>query len=74
MGSSQAAGADLRSAYDITITAFGKGLIETDLTILVPSGYYARIAPRSGLALHRHISYGGGVIYVDYRGNMCYSF
>jgi deoxyuridine 5'-triphosphate nucleotidohydrolase len=74
MGSSQAAGAHLKSAYDIIIPAFGKGLVETNLTILVPSGCYARIAPRSGLALHRHISFEGGVIDADYRGNVCYSF
>ena len=53
-----AAGLDLKSAY-ITIPAFGKGLVETDLAILVPPGCYGRIAPRSGLALHHHISVGG---------------
>jgi len=67
-GSSMAAGLDLKSAY-ITIPAFGKGLVETDLAILVPTGCYGRIAPRSGLALHHHISVGG-VIDSDYRGNM----
>jgi len=69
-GSSMAAGLDLKSAY-ITIPAFGKGLVETDLAILVPPGCYGRIAPRSGLALHHHISVGGGVIDADYRGNVC---
>jgi dUTP pyrophosphatase len=70
-GSTLAAGLDLRSAYDITIPAFGKGLVETDLQILLPHGCYGRIAPRSGLALHHHISVGGGVIDPDYRGNVC---
>jgi len=62
---------DLKSAYDITIPVFGKGLVETDLAILVLTGCYGRIAPRSGLALHHHISVGGGVIDADYRGNVC---
>jgi dUTP pyrophosphatase len=53
-GSSQAAGLDFGSAY-VTIAAYGKGLVETDLAILVPSGCYGRIAPRSGLALHHHM-------------------
>jgi len=70
-GSSMAAGIDLKSACNITIPAFGKGLVETDLAILVPTGCYDRIAPRSGLALHHHISVGGGVIDADYRGNVC---
>jgi dUTP pyrophosphatase len=64
-----AAGLDLKSAY-ITIPAFEKGLVESDLAILVPPGCYGRIAPRSGLA-HHHISVGGGVIDADYRGNLC---
>ena len=70
-GSSMAAGIDLKSAYDITIPAFGKGLVETDLAIRVPTGCYGRIAPRSGLDLHHHRSVGGGVIDSDYRGNVC---
>jgi len=68
-GSCMAAGIDLKSAY-VTTPAFGKGLVETDLAILVPQGCYGRIAPPSGLALHHHISVGGGVIDADYRGNV----
>ena len=37
-GSPMAAGLDLKSAYAITIPAFGKGLVETDLAIRVPTG------------------------------------
>jgi dUTP pyrophosphatase len=36
-GSSMAEGLDLKSAYNITIPAYGKGLVATDLAILVPS-------------------------------------
>jgi dUTP pyrophosphatase len=70
-GSTKAAGLDLRSAYDVTIPAFGKGLVETDLAVLLPSGRYGRTAPQSGLAIHRHISVGSGVIDHNYRGNVC---
>jgi deoxyuridine 5'-triphosphate nucleotidohydrolase len=72
--SSLAAGLDLRSAYDRTVLAFGKELVETDLAILLPPGCYGRIAPRSGLVLHRHVSIGGGVINADYRGYVCVIF
>jgi dUTP pyrophosphatase len=30
-----------------------------------------RTAPRSGLALHNHVTVGGGVVDEDYRGNLC---
>jgi dUTP pyrophosphatase len=42
----------------------------TDLQIHVPEGFYGRIAPRSGLALHHHIDIGAGVIDENYRGNV----
>jgi dUTP pyrophosphatase len=38
---------------------------------MLPPGWYGKIAPLSGLALHHHISIGGGVIDADYRGNVC---
>ena len=69
--SARAAGYDLRSAYDYVIPGFGRGLVETDIAIRLPSGCYGRIAPRSGLALHRQIAVGGGVVDEDYRGNVC---
>jgi dUTPase len=59
-GSTLAAGLDLQSAYDHTIPAFGKGLVEMDLAILLLPGCYGKIAARSGLALHRHINVGAG--------------
>ena len=69
-GSTRAAGPDLYSAYDITVPARGLVSVVTDLQIHVPEGYYGRIAPRSGLALHHHIDVGAGVIDEDYRGNV----
>ncbi|CAI5717333.1 unnamed protein product [Peronospora destructor] len=69
-GSELAAGLDLSAAYDAVIPANGKGLIKTDLIIAVPDGCYARVAPRSGLALRKSIDIGAGVIDADYRGNV----
>lgn len=40
----------------------------TGLSIACPPGTYARIAPRSGLAVKRGIDCGAGVVDADYRG------
>ncbi|XP_015122542.1 deoxyuridine 5'-triphosphate nucleotidohydrolase [Diachasma alloeum] len=69
-GSVQAAGYDLRSAYEYVIPARGKELVKTDLQIEVPEGTYGRVAPRSGLAWKNHLDVGAGVIDADYRGNV----
>ncbi|CAH1432393.1 unnamed protein product [Lactuca virosa] len=67
-GSSLAAGYDLSSAIDTKVPARGKALVPTDLSIAVPEGTYARIAPRSGLTWKHSIDVGAGVIDADYRG------
>ena len=65
-----AAGFDLFSAKELTIPARGCGVVDTDISIMLPEGTYGRIAPRSGLALHQFIGIGGGVIDFDYTGNV----
>ncbi|XP_015884627.3 deoxyuridine 5'-triphosphate nucleotidohydrolase-like [Ziziphus jujuba] len=67
-GSPLSAGYDLSSAAEIKVPARGKALVPTDLSIAVPEGTYARIAPRSGLAWKHTIDVGAGVIDADYRG------
>uniref|UniRef100_A0A7N0V5Z2 Deoxyuridine 5'-triphosphate nucleotidohydrolase n=1 Tax=Kalanchoe fedtschenkoi TaxID=63787 RepID=A0A7N0V5Z2_KALFE len=62
------AGYDLSSAVETKIPARGKALVPTDLSITIPEGTYARIAPRSGLAWKHGIDVGAGVIDADYRG------
>ncbi|CAA3024773.1 deoxyuridine 5 -triphosphate nucleotidohydrolase [Olea europaea subsp. europaea] len=62
------AGYDLSSATETKVPARGKALIPTDLSIAIPEGTYARIAPRSGLAWKHSIDVGAGVIDADYRG------
>ena len=63
-----AAGHDLCASQDCTIPAGGKGLVQTGLSISFPIGLYARIAPRSGLALQKFIDVGAGVVDSDYHG------
>lgn len=67
-GSALAAGYDLSSASSCVVPARGKALVPTDLSIAIPEGTYARIAPRSGLAWKHSIDVGAGVIDADYRG------
>ncbi|KAG8097750.1 hypothetical protein GUJ93_ZPchr0013g33763 [Zizania palustris] len=67
-GSALAAGYDLSSAAEAVVPARGKTMVPTDLSISIPEGTYARIAPRSGLALKHSIDVGAGVIDADYRG------
>ena len=44
--------------------------MKTDLAIAIPHGTYARVAPRSGLAVKNFIDTGAGVVDEDYRGNI----
>jgi len=63
-----AAGFDLCSAVDVLVAPNDKALISTDLRVLVPSGTYGRVAPRSGIAANFNVHVGAGVIDEDYRG------
>ena len=65
-----AAGYDLCASQDCTIPAEGKGLVKTGLSISFPIGLYARIAPRSGLALKKFIDVEAGVVDSDYYGEV----
>lgn len=56
------------SAIETIVPARGKALVPTDLSIAIPEGTYARVAPRSGLAWKHGIDVGAGVIDADYRG------
>jgi dUTP pyrophosphatase len=67
-GSKYAAGFDLSSAYDTKVQSHGVQIVKTDLSISIPKNTYARIAPRSGLAVKKFIDTGAGVIDYDYRG------
>ena len=57
----------MASSEKATIKPWGRALIKTGLIIEIPDNTYARIAPRSGLALPCGINIGAGVIDYDYR-------
>ena len=67
-GTEFAAGYDLYSVEEITLKATTRQAVSTEIAILVPSGTYGRIGPRSGLALTHSIYIGAGVVDEDYRG------
>ena len=64
------AGADLTSLETATINVGRRHLFKTGLSLAIPSGYYGRVAPRSGLALKKGIDVMAGVIDADYRGEL----
>jgi dUTP pyrophosphatase len=69
-GSAGAAGFDLYAAYDTVVPARGRSVVKTDIALKIPLGCYARVAPRSGLAVKKFIDTGAGVVDYDYRGNV----
>lgn len=67
-GSADAAGYDLYSDEDTTIPAGSRLPIHCGIAIALPPNTYARIAPRSGLAVKHSIDIAAGVVDADYRG------
>jgi dUTP pyrophosphatase len=47
----------------------GSVLVPTGIAVKIPPGHYARIAPRSGLALKEHLAVNAGVVDADYYPN-----
>ena len=68
-GSALAAGYDLYSAVNVTLSSKTRQLIGTELSITVPPGVYGRIAPRSGMSV-KCIDIGAGVVDADYTGEI----
>ena len=69
-GSDFSAGSDLHSVLDYIIEPKSRCLISTGLKMQFPHNVYARIAPRSGLALKNGIDVMAGVIDSDYTGEI----
>nr|XP_037859365.1 deoxyuridine 5'-triphosphate nucleotidohydrolase, mitochondrial-like [Chlorocebus sabaeus] len=65
-GSTQPKGYDLDGAYDDTIPPTEKATVKMGIQIALPSGFYRRVAPWSGLAAKHFIDVGTGVIDEDY--------
>jgi dUTP pyrophosphatase len=64
------AGLDLYSDETTLIKAKKWAPISIGISISIPDGYYARIAPRSGLALKYGLDVFAGVIDSGYRGEI----
>lgn len=65
--SSGSAGYDVYSNENVNIPAGQRQLVDTGIKIKVDPSCYARVAPRSGLAI-ANIDIGAGVVDSDYRG------
>ena len=68
--SERAAGYDLYSSEDTKISPYERNLVPLGIAVAIPSGYYGRIAPRSGLSVKHSLDIGAGVIDEDYRGEV----
>jgi len=69
-GSANAAGYDLRATESGLISPQSRSVIKTGIYLEIPSGFYGRIAPRSGLAVKSGINVLAGIIDSDYRGEI----
>ena len=63
------AGLDVYADEDWFVTGRHKAVIKTGLTMSIPDGYVARIAPRSSLAMN-NIDVLAGVVDSSYRGEV----
>ncbi len=61
------AGYDLFSTEDYILKKWERRLFKTNISCAIPSWYYGRIAPRSGLAYKHGIDVLAGVIDSEYR-------
>ena len=68
--SPSAAGFDLCSLSRATILPGKRVVIDTGLMMMIPEGFYGRLAMRSGLCVKYGLCIGAGVIDSDYRGEV----
>lgn len=68
-GTIGSAGYDLYASAECCVSAKGKAIVKTDISMAIPYGYYGRVAPRSSMAM-KHTDIGAGVIDSDYRGEI----
>lgn len=69
-GSTFAAGADLHCVETFTLQPGERKAVPTGLALAIPSGFYGRVAPRSGWAVKHGIDTLAGIIDADYRGEV----
>jgi len=68
-GTPNSVGWDLYALKDYELTPFKTELIQTGIGVKIPSGCYARIAPRSGLSV-KGLIVNAGVVDRDYRDEL----
>lgn len=68
-GDEFAAGYDLYCSQKVTVPAWSRSLVKTDIALEIPTGFYGRIASRSGLGV-KGFDIGAGVIDSSYRGEI----
>lgn len=66
------AGADLRTAVDVTLAPGERALVPTGVALAIPEGHAGFVHPRSGLAVRRGLSVvnAPGTIDAGYRGEI----
>ena len=73
-GSKYAAGLDLYASETVCIPTSSLDesgrLVSTGISMVIPNGYYGRIAPRSGMSVKYGLVINAGVIDSDYRGEI----
>lgn len=69
-GTDHSCGLDLFSAEDLVLHPGARAGVRTGVAVGIPSGFYGKVAPRSGLAISHGIDTLAGVIDSDYRGEI----
>ena len=64
------AGHDLYAIEDVSLKPLERSVVKTGIKLSLPSGYYGRVAPRSGLAVKKGIDVLAGVIDSGYMGEV----
>ena len=64
------AGYDLFSTEEVSLKPFQRKVVKTGIKLSIPTGFYGRIAPRSGLAVKKGIDVLAGVIDSGYNGEI----
>jgi dUTP pyrophosphatase len=64
------AGYDLFSTEDVSLKPLQRKVVKTGIKLSIPSGFYGRVAPRSGLAVKNGIDVLAGVIDSGYNGEI----
>ena len=64
------AGYDISSSEDVIVQPMNRQLVKTGISISIPSGYYAHISDRSGMALKHGAHCLGKIVDPSFRGEI----